>query len=54
MTSAFESRLASLQGFPEKKLIFELTSYAEYHIGIAPQVVDLICGKLSDVSFDLI
>jgi hypothetical protein len=48
--SAFENRLQSLREFPEKKLIFELTGFAEHHIDIAHQVVELIYQKLKNVS----
>jgi hypothetical protein len=50
MASAFENRLSSLKEWPEKSLLFELTNFAEYHYDIAPQVVDIVLGKLSNVS----
>lgn len=50
MASAFEGRLMSLKEWPEKRLIFELTNFAEYHYDIAPQVVEIIVGRLASVS----
>ena len=49
MASAFENRLMSLDEWPERKLLLELTGFAEYHMSIANQVVDVIVGRLQNV-----
>ena len=53
MASAFENRLMSLDEWPERKLLLELTGFAEYHLSIANQVVDVIVGRLQNVKESL-
>ena len=54
MASAFENRLLSLQELPVKKLLYELTGFAEHHVDMAHQVVDVVVARLMNVCYNII
>lgn len=53
MASAFENRLNALREWPEKKLIYELTSFAEHHINAYSQICDVILLRLRDSAISI-